>query len=332
MNKFKPRKKAAKQMVNSIPVEQPVRWGSIIPLIGGSAIGCAQASGTFPLFQFSYSPFAKNEEHIQRYWPNIPFYYLDKYYENGVPDFTPLDFVTSVCPCAGLSMLNTAKNSSQSRGSDADQNKWIFDTTDYVLNNLKPKVFFGENAPGLFTDSGQEIVNQLKEVGRHYGYSFSLVKTNTELHGIPQRRIRTFYFFWNTPRVPFVSWKKKRRKTFPEYLKEIPADASCQDMFMVEGPASQMFRPYEFVLEREGLTHADFFAKIGKTTICQYLQKNGLIDECIEWLKYYYPSEGFSATKTFVTILEHQKNKIARGKGFWDDSPRFFGTGFNFLP
>jgi len=331
MNKTKSKKKSAKQVVNSIPVEQPVRWGSIIPLIGGSSIGCAQASGTFPLFQFSYSPFAKNEEHIQRYWPNIPFYYLDKFYENGVPDFTPLDFVTSVCPCAGLSMLNTAKNSNQSRGSDAEQNKWMFDTTHYVLNNLKPKVFFGENAPGLFTDSGQAVVDELKLIGSNYGYSFSLVKTNTELHGIPQRRIRTFYFFWNTPKVPFVSWKKKRRKTFPEYLKEIPADASCQDIFMVEGVASEMFRPYEFVLEREGLTHAQFFAKIGKTTICQYLQKYNLIDECIEWLRYYYPNEGFSKTKTFIDILEHQKNKISMGKGFWDDSPRFFGSGFNCL-
>jgi len=331
MNRAKSRKKSAKQVASTIPVEQPVRWGSIIPLIGGSSIGCAQASGTFPLFQFSYSPFSKNEEHIQRYWPNIPFYYLDKYYENGVPDFTPLDFVTSVCPCAGLSMLNTAKNSNHSRGTDADQNKWMMNTTHYVLNNLKPKVFFGENAPGLFTDTGQDVVDQLKQIGSYYGYTFSLVKTNTELHGIPQRRIRTFYFFWNTPRVPFVSWKKKRRKTFPEYLKEIPSDASCQNIFMVEGVASEMFRPYEFVLEKEGLTHAQFFAKAGKTTICQYLQRNNLIDECIEWLRYYYPTEGFSPTKTFISILEHQKNKISQGKGFWDDSPRFFGSGFNCL-
>lgn len=81
------------------------------------------------------------------------------------------------------------------------------------------------------------------------------MKTNTELHGIPQRRIRTFYFFWNTPTVPQLSWKKVECKTYAEYLKEIPENATLQDMYMTTGKASERFRPYQFVLEKEGLTH-----------------------------------------------------------------------------
>ena len=81
------------------------------------------------------------------------------------------------------------------------------------------------------------------------------MKTNTELHGIPQKRIRTFYFFWNTPTVPQLSWKENPCKTLSEYLKEIPKNATLQDMFLTEGKASERFRPYQFVLMKEGLNH-----------------------------------------------------------------------------
>ena len=51
------------------------------------------------------------------------------------------------------------------------------------------------------------------------------------------------------------------------YLKEIPKDATQQDMFMVEGKVTDHFKPYEYVLEKEGLTHAEFAAKFKKGTI-----------------------------------------------------------------
>jgi len=50
----------------------------MIPLIGGSAIGCYKATEVLPQFQLSYSPFSKNESHLQKYWPNLPITYLDK--------------------------------------------------------------------------------------------------------------------------------------------------------------------------------------------------------------------------------------------------------------
>ena len=166
-----------------------------------------------------------------------------------------VDYINSVCPCAGLSMLNRSKANGVGRGSDAAMNKWMYESADYVLRNIKPKVMWGENAPGLFSPTGLGVVDKLRKLGSAYGYSFSIVKTNTELHGIPQRRIRTFYFFWNTPTVPILQWKAKPCKTLSEYLKEIPEDASLQDMYVMKGKASERFRPYQFVLEREGLTH-----------------------------------------------------------------------------
>ena len=61
-------------------------------------------------------------------------------------------------------MLNRSKNDGITRGSDAEMNKWMFDSAEYVLGKIKPKVFWGENAPGLFTTIGRGVVEGLRLV------------------------------------------------------------------------------------------------------------------------------------------------------------------------
>lgn len=88
---------------------EDIKWATMIPLIGGSALGCEKATGAKPKYHLSYSPFSKNEAHLKNYWPDVPMMYLDtsnKMIEVGNED---IDFVNSVCPCAGLSMLNVCK-------------------------------------------------------------------------------------------------------------------------------------------------------------------------------------------------------------------------------
>ena len=97
---------------------------------------------------------------------------------------------------------------------------------------------------------------------------------------------------------------------------------------MAEGKASERSRFYQFVLEKEGLSHAEFAKKVDKGTVTTYLEENNLIDECIEWLKEKYPGEGFwnklkaGKNRTHVEYLEHVKRKREAGLGYWDDSPR----------
>lgn len=101
---------------------------------------------------------------------------------------------------------------------------------------------------------------------------------------------------------------------------------------MAEGKASERFRPYQFVLEREGLSHAEFARKIGRGTITTYLEENNLVEECITWLDSRYPGETFwnqrEGTRTHVEYLQHVLRKRQGGKGYWDDSPRFVGDTF----
>tara|TARA_Y100000592_G_scaffold53980_1_gene85126 strand:- start:167 stop:1390 length:1224 start_codon:yes stop_codon:yes gene_type:complete len=310
-----------------------IKWATIIPLIGGSAVGCSMTTKNQPVGHLTYSPFASNESHIRRHWPDVPYHVLD---EGNTPDLGKLDFVNSVCPCAGLSMLNSSaiEGSINKRGSDAAQNEWMYKSTRVILENYKPKVLWGENAPGLFTKLGEGVVEKLKTIGKEYDYSFSMIKTNTELHGIPQRRMRTFYFFWKGTKPPIFDWYKRDCKSLADYLLEVPKNASCQDMFMVPGSVTEHFKPYQFILEREGKTHKEFVEWWNHGTLYQYLEKYDLVHECIDWLKKYYPTEGFSkknGTNTFISMLEHVLKKRSMGLGYWDSSPHIFSKSFNAL-
>ena len=108
----------------------------------------------------------------------------------------------------------------------------MLDSSQWVLENVQPKVLMGENAPALFSATGEKVVSKLRDIGAKFGYSFSLLKTNTELHGLPQKRIRTFYFFWRSPAAPLLTWKAISPPTLLDYLKEIPGNASMQDIFI----------------------------------------------------------------------------------------------------
>ena len=321
----------------SDPLE-PVRWATMIPLIGGSAIGCSKATGNLPLFHLSYSAFSANESHLQKHWPEVPMIRLDK----GRPDLArflaggEIDFVNSVCPCAGLSMLNTSVKGPAGRGSDAKQNEWMMKSAEFVLENVRPKVLWGENAPGLFLSLGEAMVPRLRLLGLQYGYSFSMVKTNTQLHGLPQQRMRTFYFFWRSATVPFLEYTNKAAPHLHDFLKTVPSWATFQDQQIAEGKVSERFLPYTYILLRENLTHSEFVKKFTANnaafTVSKYLEKNDLIDDCIAWLEENHPESRWSTTskksRTFVQYLKHMKSKLNRGLGYWDDSPKFLGDHF----
>ena len=75
-------------------------WGSMIPLIGGSSLGCFESAGNQPAFHLTYSAFKKYEGPLKKRWPNVPTYYLDE--EEKGPEFMQgkslnLSKVVAVC-------------------------------------------------------------------------------------------------------------------------------------------------------------------------------------------------------------------------------------------
>jgi len=304
------------------------KYASIIPLIGGMIIGNKKVTESNPEFIVSWDAFGKNDSHIVNYLEDVPYHVLPE--SETVKDtvspgikndwYEKLDFVSTVCPCAGLSMLNNASGSSSARGSDAVQNDWMYRSANWVLENLRPKVFWGENAPGLYTSVGKGVCERLKKIAEDNGYSFSIVKTDTYLHGIPQHRRRTFYFFWRDTNAPILEWKARTDKdlNLVEYLKQIPEEANYQNEFFTRSHPITEWKLYEYVLEKTGLSDQEF-RKSYLGALYHYISDKGWIDDAMKWMDERYPGyEGEERSK-----LDHIKRKLAEGKGYWDSSPFF---------
>jgi len=307
-----------------------IKYANIIPLVGGMTIANKKTVGHNPDFVVSYDAFGKNDSHIVQYLNEVPYHIIPEEGEDSISPslkseyYEKLDFVSTVCPCAGLSMLNNSTGSSLSRGSDAAQNDWMYKSAEWVFENLRPKVFWGENAPGLYTSIGNGVRNRLKEMAANYGYSFSIIKTDTHLHGIPQHRRRTFYFFWRDTNAPILNWHKHQTPTLNEYLNQIPEDAQYQDKFFTRSTPVSDWKLYEFVLEKTGLTDREF-RKSYLGALYHYVSKRGWINDAIKWLDERYPDyEGEERKK-----LEHINKKLAEGRGFWDSSPFFVNDHVN---
>lgn len=244
------------------------KHATIVPLIGGETIGSMKAFGTPPEYLMSYKAFSKNDSHIVNYFQNsIPYYVLD---DDAKPD-KKVDVIGSVCPCAGLSML------SQGYGDDNPNNKWLIETTKYVLSELKPKVLWGENAPQLIGKIGINIRAQMYKIGRDNGYSMTIYKTRSLLHGVPQVRDRTFYFFWQGDRVPLLNYYNTPLTRIEDVILGVKTDKQMEPI----NPNTPTNDPYyKFVLEEihGGISHREFFDTVEtdkEINIVMYAQKMG---------------------------------------------------------
>jgi site-specific DNA-cytosine methylase len=303
---------------------QDIKWGSIVPLIGGMTIANKNATGNDPSFLLSYDAFKSNDSHCVNYFKDTPYQIIDSTtneLENFDEDlFSNVDFVSTVCPCAGLSMLNSSrKEGGRARGSDAVQNEWMYKTAGFVLEKIQPKVFWGENAPGLYTSLGEGVVKNLISIGEKFGYSFSLVKTNTFLHGIPQHRVRSFYFFWKDSDAPVLNYVEKEPVSLEEYLSQVPSDASLMDRFFGLGKLEN--NGWVKFLESKNFTMKDAIES-EHHSLLQIVLSNKWTEDAIEWAD---KNNEPSLSKT----LNHVKDKRSQDKGWWDGTPLVFKDATN---
>ena len=95
--------------------------GHIIPLVGGSVVGTTNALGRDPEWIASWSDtFGLNDSYCLKFFSEIPFFNFDE----GAYPKKYVDIVTSLPPCAGLSMANTTSGDSANnpRGCSAPSN------------------------------------------------------------------------------------------------------------------------------------------------------------------------------------------------------------------
>lgn len=287
-----------------------IKHASIIPLIGGETIGQVQAFGSDPSFFLSYSPFSSNDSHCRHHFKDVPYYQIDV---DAVPKLPKVDVVNTVCPCAGLSTLSPSPNS------DSKTNDWLTISTKHVLENLRPRVLWGENAPCLATRLGEPVVANMRTIAKANGYTMTLYRTQSWLHGLPQVRERSFYFLWREKnRIPVLPFVKRTEQTIEQFFFDHDREARNAIQNDVTNEKTPSDDPmYRYVLEKleGGITHKQFHALIPRTMgpIHWAEDKDGTFGPAAKWLKKEGYEKAAARCQAMDAKLASGKNVMRRG-------------------
>lgn len=253
-----------------------IKHAFIVPLIGGQCLGQEKAFGSKPDYILSYEVFKSNDEHLLNYYGGVPYYVLDK----GERHPHQVDVVGATCPCAGLSSL------SMSASGDNKMNDWMLKSAEYVLGEVRPLVFWGENAPGFAGKVGKPVVAKLREIARKNGYTLTIYRTKSLLHGVPQVRERSFYFFWRGDKTYLLKYFRREVYPIEKLILDVDPKSTQMEVTNPNTPSKDPF--YRFVLEvvEGGISHKEFSAKIVKeANAMSYLEEEGgrKYDEVAAW-------------------------------------------------
>jgi len=258
-----------------------MKFASIVPLIGGSTLAMENVFGKRPEYMLTYDGFQANEEHLNHYYNHeVPYINLST---TSNPKLESVDVVNTVCPCAGLSSLSTSASSTN------EANDWMITSAKYVLENVQPKVFWGENAPRLASKMGEPVVEKLRKIADANGYTFSLLQTKSILHGLSQTRDRSFYFFWKDDMVPMLDYIQEPPGNIAQDIRDAGNRAFdpmskilCNDKIPSENPY------YRYVLEviHGGITHKEFSHSLEKTAnIMDYIEEHTDYSQVEPWMR-----------------------------------------------
>jgi site-specific DNA-cytosine methylase len=270
-----------------------LKHASIVPLIGGETLGQMNAFGTKPDYILSYTPFSNNDAHLVNHLKDVPYILLDQ----GGKHPHYVDVVNAVCPCAGLSSLSPSANS------DAAANDWMTTTAKYVLEEIKPQVFWGENAPRFAGEMGKPIVAKLHKLAQENGYAMSIYRTKSLLHGLSQVRERSFYFFWKGNKVPVFKYFDEYRVSIEDQINLAKPDSTQQEVTNKKIP-SKDDPYYRYVLEvmHGGISHAEFQKTLTKSAdAMHYIEENG---HNYRMVKSFFEKEGYTKLASKMDAIQ----------------------------
>jgi site-specific DNA-cytosine methylase len=279
-----------------------INYASIVPLIGGETIAMQNVFGKEPDYIMSYSGFEANDSQLLNYYNNrMPYIKLD---EGGTAN-SKVDVVNSVCPCAGLSSLSVSSNSNH------EHNDWMIKSSQYVIENIQPKVLWGENAPRLASKMGEPIVNKLRKIAKDNGYTFTLYKTKSKLHGLSQVRDRAFFFFWKSKGVPVFKYYNRPHTRIEDQIRSSARnddDPMSALIVRKEKPTANPYYQHLLEVVYGGIEHVEFVKKIKKTTnvLYDFELKGGSYIDMAKWME----KNGYDS---FVPKCERMYKKLASG-------------------
>ncbi len=286
------------------PWPSGMKWASIVPLIGGETIAMEKVFGKRPAYMMSYREFANNDKHIVEHYRKqcsdpedgrnyVPYYILGEphIYHGQQQGEGPIgemngryvDVMNTICPCAGLSSLSTTPSG------QAEINDYMVKTAKKVLEEIGPKVFWGENAPRLATKLGEPVVEKLRALAKKNGYALSLYKTKSLLHGLSQVRDRSFYFFWKGDSVPMFDWYDRPNEKIEDTIRNVKRDPTDPMSALVNTKTpSKDDLYYKYVLEviHNGMSHNDFQKTLEKSVSVQgYIEEHSNYNDYADWVE-----------------------------------------------
>lgn len=223
------------------------------------------------------------------------------------------------CIGAALSQLNTGKTE-EAKGADCAKNEWMYKVFEDAIDLFEAKAVVVENAPALYTNKGRAVANNLFDICQKRGYSLTLYKTSTMYHGVPQARDRTFAIGWKSEKAPIMSWYKRDRKNFLEYLSEVNDTMLQQDLVINSKLDDEPY--YAFIKSRTNENPRDVIIRSGNITAFNYINRSGLLQEANEWMHKVGHERG-------IKVSEHAIKKFADNKGIWDSSTHVFNECMN---
>jgi site-specific DNA-cytosine methylase len=178
---------------------------------------------------------------------------------------------------------------------------------------MQPKVLWGENAPGFAGKIGDTIRNQMYDVATQNGYTMSVYRTRSLLHGIAQVRERSFYFFWKGDKTPLLNYYDRPRPTIEDTILSVKSNTLMEPINPKTPSKDDPY--YRFILEymHKGLTHAEFCrivepSRARGNDVLTYIEKHGVdYDTVSEWMS----KNGYERE---VPKCARRKEKLAAGK------------------
>jgi len=264
--------------------KEDITYGSIVPLIGGESLAIQNVlNDKHPEWVISYRAFEENDSHYMNHIRNQG-YEGDYVFLDEDTSYAPkqVDVVNTVCPCAGLSSLSTTSSA------ESATNDWLYHTSEYILEKVKPKVFWGENAPRLAMSTGVPVVAKLKEIAKKHGYTFSIYKTKSLVQGFSQVRDRTFYFYWKDEAVPLFDFIHRPHQKIEDLLNGVEHTKDDPMNQVINKDTPSEFCLYEYILKEihGGISHAEFVEQLPKSTNAfLYIEEHDSYEKLIPWLK-----------------------------------------------
>ena len=302
-----------------------MKYASIVPLIGGGTIAMENVFEKRPAYIMSYREFANHDKHLVEHYRNqcndpedgrnyVPYYILGEPHiyhgqqqgENG----RYVDVVNTICPCAGLSSLNVKPSG------DAEINDYMTKTAKHVLEEIGPKVLWGENAPRLATKLGEPVVKKLRTIAKANGYTFSLYKTKSLLHGLSQVRDRSFYFFWKGDQVPLFEWYDIPNDRIEDTIRNVERDPQdpMSALANTKTPSKDDLY-YRYVLEviHNGMSHNDFQKTLERSVnVQEYIEKHSNYNDYADWLETFGETKQAEKARAMYKKLSVKGTNIMR--------------------